>query len=421
MSLSSSITPEKIIFDLKNKNISKTKAEEFLISLIETSDNAKIRIQCIRIIRELDSKSDNVFKILESSLVSDENSLVRSASAKLILISFPKIGLAALKWVIHNEKSIRVITSIKNHLRSEDNEYNRHLLKELSNSLAGIYGVIPDESLFLIDLENSKDKNLEIGFYKPHIERNRIKSLELAGWKIKKLPSSIGSLTELNHLNLWDNSLISLPRSIEKLQKLKYLYLDWNKFTKFPDLDWKKLKNLEKLSLTNNYNIEDIPKSLFLLIKQNISKKYINEGANLNDASTLGVIEVLTGQKLEKIHITEKINKLYACNYRLNKNGHIVGIYLYGYHSFQINIIPKQIFFLKYLEELTLREQNIKVIPESIEKLKFLKKIDLMNNKIEEIPRSINALDKLEFLDLEGNLIANKPELRRSSEIDLWL
>jgi len=419
--LSCSITPEKIIFDLKNKNIGKNQAEQFLISLIETSDIIKTRIRCIRTIGELDYKSVNVFKALESSLVSDENSLVRSAAAKIILNLFPKIGLATLKWVIHNEKSIRVLASIKNHLKSEDNEYNRHLLKELSDSLAEIYGVISNESLFLLDLENSKDKSLEIGFYKPHIEENQIKSLELGGWKIRKLPSSLGSLTELNHLNLWDNSLISLPRSIEKLQKLRYLYLDWNKFSRFPDLEWKKLRSLERLSLTNNFNINNIPKSLFSLIKQNFSKKYINEGVDLNEAPTLGILEVLTGQKLEKIHTSEKTNKLYACNYRLNKNGHIIGIYLYGYHSFQINLIPEQIFSLKFLEELTLREQNIKIIPESIEKLKFLKKLDLIKNKIELIPEAINSLDNLVFLDLEGNLITKMPELKRSSEIDLWL
>lgn len=411
---------EKLIFNFKNKKISKKEAIEILISLIESSDDVNTRFRSINFLRELDHKSKRVFEILEGCLVSDESSLIRGIAARLLVTKFPKICFDTIKWVMHYDRSVLVLKYLKDYVMNEENEYSQNLSKTLSEFLAENYGVIDKEAFFLLDLEYIKDKNLEIGFFKPLIKKERIISLDLAGLQINKIPFSIGNLTELINLNLWDNNLVTLPRSIENLQKLKYLYLDWNQFSILPNINWMKLKSLRKLSLTNNINLIHIPKSLFLLSKRNFSNKYINEGVNLTDAPLLGLIEILTGQSLSKVGLNEELNKLYACNYRINKEGNVIGIYLYGYHSFKINLIPEQIFSLKFLEELILRQQNIKNIPDSIKKLKFLKKLDLMSNKIKKIPRIINELNTLRYLDLEDNLIKEPPKLKRYSKIDLW-
>lgn len=411
---------DKLILDFKKKEISKKEAIEILLSLIESSDDVNTRLESINFLIELDYKSKRVFEILEACLVSDENALIRGIVARLMLNKFPKICFNTIKWVIHYDRSVLVLKCIKDYVMNKENEYSQYLSKILSEFLAEKYGVIVKEAFFLLDLEYIKDKNLEIGFFKPLIKKERIISLDLAGLQINKIPYSIGNLTELINLNLWDNNLVTLPRSIENLQKLKYLYLDWNQFSILPNINWMKLKSLKKLSLTNNINLTHIPKSLFLLSKRNFSKKYINEGVNLSDAPLLGLLEILTGQNLSKVGLNEELNKLYACNYRINKEGNIIGIYLYGYHSFKINLIPEQIFSLKFLEELILRQQNIKSIPDSIKKLKFLKRLDLMSNKINKIPRIINELISLKFLDLEDNLIKEQPKLKRYSEINLW-
>ncbi|MFX0134699.1 MAG: leucine-rich repeat domain-containing protein [Candidatus Hodarchaeota archaeon] len=253
------------------------------------------------------------------------------------------------------------------------------------------------------------------------IKDKNIIALDFAGKKLKKLPASIGALSNLEHLNLWDNNLIKLPNTIESLLNLQYLYLDWNKFENLPNIQWDKLKSLKKLSYTNNSKVIEFPQSLFRLIKKNFIQKYIDEGVIFNEAPVLGLLEVLTGMKLKKLIKKEKISRLYACDYKINLNGNIIGIYLYGYHSFQINIVPEYLSSLKFLEELTLRDQNIEHIPEFIKNITTLKHLDLRRNNIEIIPESILELKLLEFLDIGENKIKEIPKSIRCSNIDLWL
>ena len=71
------------------------------------------------------------------------------------------------------------------------------------------------------------------------------------------LPDSIGNLTNLIKLNLYDNRLTTLPDTIGNLTNLTTLDLDYNYFTEFPS-QIGKLTNLVELNINNN----DIVKSL---------------------------------------------------------------------------------------------------------------------------------------------------------------
>lgn len=123
----------------------------------------------------------------------------------------------------------------------------------------------------------------------------------------------------------------------------------------------------------------------------------------------LGLLEFFTGMKLKKSKIDDHIYTHYACNYKINETGHIVGIYLYGYPIFQTCIFPKQLCFLEFLEELILRDQNIKQIPDIIGEIKSLKRLDLMRNRIKIIPKTMKKLDNLETFDISENNIQKVP------------
>lgn len=396
-------------------------ASESLISLIETSEDKSHRAHCIEEFGKIALKIEKNFKFLENYLISDESPLVRRAAAKTIIINFPKLCHQPLKWVIQNDKSILVLKTLIEFLESSKNMDFNSLLWILLEKLSEIYQVIPHEPRFLLDLEAELNPFLEIGFFKPVINNRHVIALDLVGRKLKKLPSSISSLTFLQHLNLWDNDLMTLPTPIESLLELKALYLDWNKFITLPDLQWKKLKSLEKLSITNNFELNSIPKSLFSLVKNNFASKYEDEGVNSEEAPTLGLLEILTGMKLKRLKINEKGSNLYACDYRINEEGKVIGIYLHGYHSFQISFIPKQICLLKHLEELVLRDQNIQEIPNFIKKCKYLRHLDLMRNQIESVPNFLSELKSLKSLDLGENKIQEIPSYIKSSGIDIWL
>ncbi|MFW9999887.1 MAG: leucine-rich repeat domain-containing protein [Candidatus Hodarchaeota archaeon] len=419
--MSKSKTLEQIIIDLNKNKLSKVEANGLLISLIESSDNLDNRVKCMEVLGKIIIKNEENYKIVENYLISDENPLMRSVAAKILFYQFPKICINPLNWIIQNDKSILVLSTLFNLLKHSRKQIFERLEKTLQERISNIYEVNPKEADFLLEIESILSPNLEVGFFKPVKKNKHITALDFAGKKLIKLPSSIGALSHLEHLNLWDNSLTTIPDSIESLSALKYLYLDWNNFEKFPDIQWDKLKSLERLSYTNNTLMEEIPKSFFKLIRQNFADKYINEGVIFNEAPILGFLEVLTGIKLNKVKKKEKKFKLYACEYKLNADGNIVGIYLYGYHSFQINYIPKQLCFLKNLEELVLRDQNITKIPIYIKDLLALKHLDLRRNNVKFIPKSIKELEFLEFLDLGENKIRAIPEFIKDSGLNLWV
>ena len=419
--MSDSFTLKKINHDFKNKKLTQEEATSLLTSLIEGSDNANFRAECIKEFRRIAPKNTSTFKILENCLISDESPLVRSTTVENIFLKFPKLSLIPLKFMLHNDKSILVLKSFFDFLETQDNQYSNELKKELTLHLVKAYNIVHEELKFLLEIESMINNESYIGFFKPVTSKGHIIALDLAGQKLVTIPESIGLLSNLERLNLWNNNLTSLPESIESLSKLKSLYLDWNNFSIIPEIKWEKLKSLKKLNLNNNILIKNVPDSLFRLAKRNFSKKYIKEGTISVEAPVLGLLEFFTGMKLKKSKIDDHIYTHYACNYKINETGHIVGIYLYGYPIFQTCIFPKQLRFLEFLEELILRDQNIKQIPDIIGEIKSLKRLDLMRNRIKIIPKTMKKLDNLETFDISENDIQKVPEFLKENTIDLWI
>lgn len=383
--MSDSFTLKKINHDFKNKKLTIEEATSLLTSLIEGSDNANFRAECIKQFGRIAPKNSFTFKILENCLISDESPLVRSTAAEIIFLKFPKLSIIPLKFMLQHDKSIFVLKSFFDFLETQDNHHSNELKKELTNNLVKTYNIVHEESRFLLEIESMLNNQRTIGFYKPMKRKGHILALDLACKKLKKIPNLIGSLQKLEHLNLWNNNLRSLPESVESLSNLKSLYLDWNKFSILPEIKWERLRSLRKLNLNNNFMLREIPDSLFKLAKNNFSEAYIKEGTISGEASVLGLLQFFTGMKLKKIEIDDQIYAHYACNYKVNETGHIIGIYLYGYPIFQTCIFPKHICFLEFLEELILRDQNIRQIPDVISEMKSLKRLDLMKNRIEFI------------------------------------
>jgi len=81
----------------------------------------------------------------------------------------------------------------------------------------------------------------------------KLKELDLSYkvtlFKLKKIPSSIFDLTDLEILNLRNNEISEIPREILQLKQLKYLNLIDNEFKKIPEI-LSQLKSLKSLSIT---------------------------------------------------------------------------------------------------------------------------------------------------------------------------
>lgn len=136
-----------------------------------------------------------------------------------------------------------------------------------------------------------------------------LQMLNLAGFGLKKIPEQATGLSQLNDLNLANNSITdftalqslknltelnlagnsmtALPTSISVLKDLKILNLGNNSLTKFSPLS--SLKNLEWLSLENN-NLKEIPSELSAatgLFSLNLNSNEIVNFATLSQLKNL--------------------------------------------------------------------------------------------------------------------------------------
>ncbi|MBN1915187.1 MAG: leucine-rich repeat domain-containing protein [Parachlamydiales bacterium] len=90
--------------------------------------------------------------------------------------------------------------------------------------------------------------------------------------------------------------------------------------------------------------------------------------------------------------------------------------------SNKLTRIPREICFLRGLQELNVSENLISYIPEEIGELRALQKLDLSGNQIRTIPAAIQYLSSLLELDLSFNQITEIPRLdiiRRLKVLDL--
>jgi len=312
------LSPETIYTGLKKKKIDRHIAFDQLVSLIEESNNPKIRSESISILNQLKIPDPKLFKIIESSVLSDESPYVRRSAVNLIGHQFLKEGLDTLTWVVQHEKSPLVVKTIFDlNLEPTDTRF-KSLNKELTDYLAKIaleLGIISKEAKFILDLEanfaqneeNSvlelksyqfyeKLKDVKLGEFWLTIKDKHIESLSFNyfNWRYMKrnpglfnsisnlqdpivylnllgkihsthnknfrIPESISLLTKLRKLNLSKNNIIELPKSLFLLTSLKYLDLSYNMLYEIPE-EIMNLKSLSTLRIQNNH-ISKIPKTL---------------------------------------------------------------------------------------------------------------------------------------------------------------
>ena len=312
------LSPETIYSNLKNKEIDRNIAYDQLISLIEESNNPKIRSESISVLNQLKFHDLKIFKIVESSLLSDENPYVRRSAVNLIGHQFLKEGLDTLTWVVQHEKSPLVIKAIFDLDLEFTDTRLKSLSKELKEYLAKIaseVGIISNEAKFILDLEAlfaqneenyvldlrsyqffTKVKDSKLGEFWLTIKNKHIESLSFNffNWRYVKLnpdmfnsisnlqdplvylnllrkfystysknlkiPESISLLSKLRKLNLSKNDIIELPKPMFLLSNLKYLDLSYNMLDEIPE-EIMNLKSLTTLRIQNN-QISKIPKAV---------------------------------------------------------------------------------------------------------------------------------------------------------------
>ncbi len=124
--------------------------------------------------------------------------------------------------------------------------------------------------------------------------------LDLSKLELASLPESIGQLSKLSNLYLYQNQLTHLPESIGQLSNLSKLYLSQNQLTHLPE-SIGQLSNLSELSLSQN-QLTRLPESVGQLSK--LSKLYLSQNQLIRLPESIGQLSNLSKLYLSQNQLT---------------------------------------------------------------------------------------------------------------------
>ena len=259
-----------------NKQINLQTLIEYLIAIIDKSEILDQRITSIKLLNTLKLHDINVYRLIENTLASDENYIIRALSFKYLLSNESHSASDILKWAILNDPSTLFLREVKKYLRSNEQAFILNIFDQRIETLSQNLRLNSIEILFLIDLGlelntvNLVLTNFEIYYIQAEnllimIKDERIRELNLV-FNLEHIPESIENLTEIEVLNLSYNKLIKLPPTFKNLKNLKLLDLSWNEFVEIPGII-KNLPSLRTLNLDHNY-IEEIREEVYPLMKK---------------------------------------------------------------------------------------------------------------------------------------------------------
>ena len=211
------------------------------------------------------------------------------------------------------------------------------------------------------------------------------------------IPSSLGSLTNLEELWLYGNQLTgSIPSSLGSLTNLRLLVLWENQLTGSIPSSLGSLTNLEELGLADNQLTGSIPSSLGSLTNLQHLSLYRNQ--------LTGSIPSSLGSLTNLQHLNPSGNQLTGSI--PSSLGSLTNLSFLNLSANRlVGSIPSSLGSLTNLEELGLADNQLTgSIPSSLGNLTNLESLALSRNQLTgSIPSSLGSLTNLELLRLHSN------------------
>ncbi|KAM9763034.1 volume-regulated anion channel subunit LRRC8C isoform 2-T2 [Menidia menidia] len=305
-------------------------------------------------------------------------------------------------------------------------------------------------AVFLSEVSENKLKQLNLNHewtaekLRQRLQTNTNNRLELQLFMLPGLPDTVFELTELQSLKLEIINNVTIPASVSQLGDLQELSL-YQCSLKLHTTATSFLKdNLKVLRVKFDDNRE-LPNWMYSL--RNLEELYLT-GSLSPDASRNMVLESLREMKCLKtlslksnltkipqpiVDVSSHLQRLYLYNdgtklVMLNNLKKMTNLIELELVHCDLERIPHAVFSLTSLQELDLKENNLRsieeivsfqhlrkltclklwynsimYIPEHIKKLSSLERLNFSHNKIEILPSHLFLCNKLRYLDLSNN------------------
>ena len=102
------LTVARIYDYVTTKQIPKSEAINLLSYFLENSDNSEIRKVSVLAFGVLELKSDKAYTVLESCILSDEDSDVKNTALRVITHNFPKKSKDLLTWISKHNENLKI-------------------------------------------------------------------------------------------------------------------------------------------------------------------------------------------------------------------------------------------------------------------------------------------------------------------------
>jgi Leucine-rich repeat (LRR) protein len=223
-----------------------------------------------------------------------------------------------------------------------------------------------------------------------------LKRLDLFQNLLVDLPSGIGNLSNLKTLILSKNRLPILPSTIGQLGKLDSLDLDENRLTALPP-DMMKLVNLKMLNVNNN-RLCALPDTMKKWLEVRSSGWEYYQTCPFDPGDSLAVRAILDANGLDTVKVGS------VCS---NTLGRITSL---GLDKKGITLLPPQIGLLTKLTGLSLNGNHLTTLPKEISNCTDLQFLLVSRNNLAELPNEIGRLTRLRGLDISSNRLTSLPD-----------
>jgi len=280
----------------RNGELNHSQTINYLIALIQSSDNKNKRSQAINSLEYLNAFNKDLFKFIENLMLSDSDSIIRKKAINIIGKYYLNLSSNAIKWAIKYEKDYKCLISlIKTMTKVKKRDSKEFLISELrvklkqnieninnigiqkyNDSIKKLYLMNIIRKFNINQIANILISYITISelikrYYSVYYELDNkiclpIKldlsdiEFEVRGWKsefrnnIKNLSDILGLiyLQSLEVLDLSNNQIQNI-RELKHLKNLKYLFLSNNQIENEQNIKFfKEMKNLKYLDISGN-------------------------------------------------------------------------------------------------------------------------------------------------------------------------